>query len=186
MKTTKVIPVILIALVLLIACACAGGGTPATPTPTPTPTLAPTPTPAVTPTVTPSAATGVEFASCDEFELSPAVQDMLSIQVTAPSSGYVVLTASGYFEAHVSPQGAWAAVSVSTVSGRADTENETRIGFPDYMLSGVYTVPFSLTCVIPVLSGDNQFYMVGSKDPYSRIIWVRGLKLTAVFVPTRL
>jgi len=183
MKAKGIVGLMLMCLLLASTFACGGeGGTAATPTPTPT--LAPTPTPAVTPTVIPSAGTGVEFASCDKFELTTAYQDMLSVQLTAPSSGYVVLTASGYVVLHVTGSGAWAAISISTVSGRANTENETRIEFGEY-LSGGRTIPFSFTSVIPVSSGDTSFYMVGYRDRYSRFIWVHNLKLTAVFVPAR-
>ena len=132
-------------------------------------------------------ATGVEFASKEHFEFSNTYQDMLSITLTAPSSGYVVLTGSGYFKILGGTGAKWASVSIGTISGGANTENEIGVNIPtDFSATYYYDIPFSHTCVIPVSPGDNHFYMVGIKDPNPHAVYANGLKLTAVFVPTRL
>jgi len=41
---------------------------------------------------------GIEFASKEHTELTNSYQDLLSITLSAPSAGYVVLTGSGYFK----------------------------------------------------------------------------------------
>lgn len=130
--------------------------------------------------------TGVEFATKQHFELTNAYQDILSLTVTAPSSGYVVLTGSGYFKLLYKGGTGWAGVSIGTTSGAANTENETSIEIPAGSVVGDYTMPFSLNCVIPVVAGDNNFYMVGIKDPNPHTIYANFMKLIAVFVPKRL
>ena len=136
-----------------------------------------------------------EFAATEvSIELANDYQDLVTLTLSAPMSGYVVLTGSGYLTlttnvSTVGPLWAWANISIGTISGNSNTENETAVEIPSAEGGGKsYRYPFSLTTVIPVKRGANNFYMVGIRDPNTEFsIWyATGLKLTAIFIQKRL
>ena len=129
---------------------------------------------------------GVEFASKEHFELTNSYQNLLSITLSAPSAGYVVLTGSGYLKMLYEGGTGWASVSIGTNSGSANTENETAVEIPAGSPNGGYNYPFSLTTVLSVEAGDHNFYMVGIRDPNPGTYYANSLKLTAIFVKARL
>jgi len=143
------------------------------------------------------AITGVEFefAATDEsIELTNSYEDLVTLTLRAPTSGYVVLTGSGTltlttFTSTVEPVWAWAGISIGRISGASNNENETGIEIPSAEGGGKsYRYPFSITTVIPVKRGVNNFYMVGIRDPNTAYStwYATGLKLTAIFVRRRL
>ena len=133
---------------------------------------------------------GVEYASAEAFEMTNSYQDMLSLTLTAPSDGFVVLTGSGYINMS-SPDdiGGWATISIGTISGGSNNDNETAVQIPAGTgHNNIYYIPFSITAVVPVTEGDNNLYMVGIRDANAAFssINANGLKLTALFVKSRL
>ena len=128
---------------------------------------------------------GVEFATVAHTELTNSYQDLVRVTVTAPSNGFVVLTACGYVEI-VNPRGhAGAGVSSGTTSGGANSA-ETGVQLPlSAPVTGTYRLPFSLTTVVGVRRGNTRLYMVGIKDPGPHTGSANGLGLTALFVRER-
>jgi hypothetical protein len=136
-----------------------------------------------------------EFAATEEsVELTNSYEDLVTLSLSAPKNGYIVLTGSGYLTlttdiATIGTVWAWANISIGTISGASNNENETAVELP-FAEGGGYTYryPFSITTVIPVKRGTNNFYMVGIRDPntdFSR--WsASNLKLTAIFIKKRL
>jgi hypothetical protein len=134
-----------------------------------------------------SSRTGVEFSARDHFELNNTYQDVLSVTVSVPAAGYVVLTGSGYTKMIRRGGTSWVTLSVGPNSGRSNNENETAVEFPASVGSSAeFTIPFSLTTVLPVESGDRNFYLVGIKDPNPGSASINASKLTAVFIERRL
>jgi hypothetical protein len=143
------------------------------------------------------AVTGVEFAAAateESITLTNSYQDLVALTLNAPKAGYVVLTGSGYLTLTTSPsitQPVWGQVTISigTVSGASNNENETAVEIPSAEGGGhIYRYPFSITTVIPVKKGANNFYMVGIRDPNTEFSdWsATSLKLTAVFIQKRM
>jgi len=136
---------------------------------------------------------GVGFASAateESIELANSYQDLVTLTITAPRNGYIVLTGSGYLTLATSQSlvgTVWGQVSLSigTISGASNNENETGVELPHAEGGGhSYRYPFSITTVISVNRGSHSFYMVGIRDPNTAFsIWYATcLKLTAIFV----
>ena len=131
---------------------------------------------------------GVGFASNGSevaFELTGPSQDMLTLTIAAPKAGYVVLTGSGYLNLTTSnpnPIYVGAVIGIGPNSASSvvgNNENDTVICNP--LAQGQYCYPFSITTVIPVKKGGNQFYMVGSTFGNPATWAGINLKLTAIF-----
>lgn len=137
----------------------------------------------------PCGCTGVEFAAKDVMDLDNSYQDILSLKLTAPKKGYVVLTGSGIAQvlsATGTPEG-WLELSIGPVSNGSNNGNETAVELPGIPGGNVYIrQPFSLTSVFPVNAGINRFYLVGIQDPNPNQWSVMFPKLTALFVESRL
>lgn len=149
------------------------------------------------------AAPGVAFESAATdvaIELTNGYQDIVTLTLSAPKPGYVVLTGSGTLTLITSPStegpvGAWAGISIGTISGASNNENQTAVEIPFAQGGGYYyRYPFSITTVIPVgvVRGRRpytyKFYMVGIRDPNTAVsTWsATCLKLTAIFIETRM
>ena len=130
--------------------------------------------------------TGVEFSSMEHFELNNSYQDMLSLTLSAPSSGYVCLTGSGYTKILYKGGTVWVNISIGKNSGRSNNENQTGVEIPFTMPNGDYTFPFSITAVIPVDAGEHNLYMVGIAGPNQGKCYANYIKLTAIFIQERL
>jgi len=132
---------------------------------------------------------GVEFATTDVVDLDNTYQNVLSLNLTAPKKGFVVLTASGVCQvlsAAGTPWG-WINLSIGPVSNNSNNGNETTVELPGIPGGNVYVRhPFSITAVFPVNAGTNRFYLVGIQDPNPNQWSVMFPKLTALFVQTRL
>jgi len=132
---------------------------------------------------------GVEFTATDIMDLDNTYQNVLSLTLTAPKKGYVVLTGSGVAQvlsAAGTPEG-WIELSIGSVSNNSNNGNETAVEMPGVPGGNVYTRhPFSLTAVIPVNAGNHNFYLVGIQDPNPNQWSVMFPKLTALFVENRL
>lgn len=133
---------------------------------------------------------GVDFLSAEVFEMTNSYQNILSVTVTSPQAGYVVLTGSGYVSMS-SPNdiGGWAAFSIGTVSSGSNNDNETAVAIPAGTGHGsIYNIPFSLTAVVPVAAGSNTFYLVGIRDPNSSFSSINAVspKLTAIYIQNRM
>ena len=135
-------------------------------------------------------AAGVGFASSDAAELTNSYQDLVTLTITVPQKGYIVLTGSGTLSlfgpaSSSAPIYGWANISIGTVSGASNNGNETAVEIPSAPGGGVETTqPFSITTVIPVKKGVNNFYMVGIRDPNTTMAtwYANFLKLTAIFI----
>ena len=132
---------------------------------------------------------GVAFASRDVFDLDNSYQNVLSLSLSAPKKGYVVLTASGICQvlsATGTPEG-WINLSIGPVSNASNNGNETTVELPGIPGGNVYSrYPFSITAVFPANAGTNHFYLVGIQDPNPNQWSVMFPKLTALFVESRL
>ena len=140
---------------------------------------------------------GVGFASAateESTELTNAYQDLVTLTITAPQDGYIVLTGSGYldlttFSTSVGPVWGQVSLSIGTISGSSNNENEIGVEIPRAEGGGYsYKQPFSITTVIPVTRGSHSFYMVGIRDPNTAFStwYATNLKLTALFVNNRI
>lgn len=78
-------------------------------------------------------------------------------------------------------------LSIGPASGRSNNDHQTGVKLPGSVgATAEFTLPFSLTAVLPVEAGDQTFYLVGIKDPNPGTSYVNYSKLTAVFVERRL
>lgn len=135
---------------------------------------------------------GVGFASATDqsIELQNSYQNLVTLTIAAPQSGYIVLTGSGYLDLTTDSTKTgtvWgqATLSIGTISGSSNNENETAVEIPFAQQGGYsYKHPFSITTVIPVTRGSHNFYMVGIRDPNTAFStwYATSLKLTAIFV----
>jgi len=139
------------------------------------------------------AAVGVAFSAAateESIDVTNSYQDLVSVTLHAPKAGYVVLTGSGYLTLTTSssstdPVWGQVTISIGTVSGASNNDNETAVEIPNAIGGGhIYRYPFSITAVIPVKKGNNNFYMVGIRDPNTAYSdWAAtSLKLTAIFI----
>jgi hypothetical protein len=127
----------------------------------------------------------VRMGNNDAMDLTNTYQNIVTVTITAPRRGSVVLTGSG--TAKVTSQTgtpwAWVNISIGPVSNGANNMIETAVEHPGVPPGGVATTtPFSLTSVFPVGAGTHRFYMVGIKDPNPNNWTVNFAKLTALFV----
>jgi hypothetical protein len=141
----------------------------------------------------PPGSPAVGFNSEAGVDLHNAVTKILTLTVSAPRAGYVVLTGSGnvMFFPDLSvtpPNGGWALMAVGSTATDAPLPAEAYLQIPPPAIAaygGVY-LPFSVTTVIPVRGGSNTFYMSGERDSnefYDKSYWsTSNLKLTAIFV----
>jgi len=134
-----------------------------------------------------------EFAATEEsVELTNSYEDLVTLSLSAPKNGYIVLTGSGYLTLITTTADtvwAQASISIGTISGGSNNENETGIELPSAEGGGkTYRYPFSITTVIPVKRGTNNFYMVGTRDPNTEFSewYATNLKLIAIFIKKRL
>ncbi len=141
-----------------------------------------------------AAVMGVGFASSateESVPLANAYEDLVTLTITVSKEGYVVLTGSGVltlYENWTDPVGGWAGISIGTLSGQSNNDNEIGLKIPPAPKGSDTMHPFSITTVIPVRKGVNHFYMVGIRDPNTDFAtWVAWqLKLTALFADNRI
>jgi hypothetical protein len=119
--------------------------------------------------------------------LTNSYQDLVTLTFSAPKAGYVVLTGCGGLNVdniNNLVEATFADISIGTTSGNANNGNEIGITIPFSPTVFTYEVPFSITTVLPVNKGINNFYMVGIRDSNtSASFWTAAnCKLTAILV----
>jgi hypothetical protein len=120
---------------------------------------------------------GAEFASGDQvLALAAADAIVRSIVLTAPSAGFVIVTASGYFD-----------FNNTAGTGRCAITTGAAVDFTHLIIaegdSGTNFIPFSATRGFIVAAGSTTFNLVC--DEFAGNVEVEDSSLTAIFVPTR-
>jgi len=133
-----------------------------------------------------SEASGQDSQTVDTSVLLPGEPeraiDLVSVTVTAPASGFVVLSGSGALSPnHVSGTISAPRIFLTKTSQARDFTNSSIGAVPDSAPPGRYQYPFSVTRVFPVDAGDHTFYMTGDMA-YHGQAWVVRPSLTAIFV----
>ncbi len=110
-----------------------------------------------------------------------------SVMINAPTSGYVIVTASGsvYWSISSTADG-MARIKVSN-SANDVSENPGLlfIRFPSGLPAGTHMYPFSTTMVFSVAAGSNTFYLNIWHQLVSGTLYLDDHTLVATFVPTR-
>lgn len=132
---------------------------------------------------------GVEwFDGTDPFEVAETVGSVSSITVNAPSSGFVIVTSSGWIN--------WLIQSVEQGVinlGISQTDNSIDSPFQSIGSNGIsandyYPYQFSMTKVFPVNSGNNTFYFNCEYSEFNALdgrAWIHGHTLVGLFVPNK-
>jgi len=122
---------------------------------------------------------GGDFAGGDQVvNLTGTDTTVRDVAITAPSSGRVIVIASGYFYFH----------STSVDGGRCSITTGTAVDFSNLIIAGertgdsTYYVPFVGTRGFSVGAGTTTFRLVC--DSYSGTVSVEDTQMTAMFVPT--
>lgn len=114
---------------------------------------------------------------------SPAVESVLSVAITAPASGYVIVTASMQAKGmHVSGTPTHLTIDVSssatTLPAPGNTKNYV---VPAATVTGDYTIVTSVQRAFPVGAGLNTFYLVANE--VSGDGEIDDVTLTVLYVP---
>ncbi len=127
---------------------------------------------------------GVSTISLDKSSvLTGSYTDQISITITAPSDGYVFVTANGVIstKTSVAVSDYFTSTNVGVTNASATSpENENKIRFyyrgKDYHS---YSMPYSVQGVFPVSSGENTFYLVAKGSQLDTKLFYN--RLTATF-----
>ena len=121
---------------------------------------------------------------------STSGQNILSLTVTPPVNGYIILTGSGDVGiAQSVATNNYAYISLTTTSGAFSAANSTSMVLGTSSPIGLQWVPLSITAVFPVTGGvATTFYLTAMRDATgSNTIYVGNYttdtQLTALFVP---
>jgi hypothetical protein len=130
---------------------------------------------------------GVEYNTAENVQSwaggTYGIKTMATITVTAPASGYVMLTHSGY--AVFFSQGRTMAAGI----GETATSMVTSVNFGDLDGSNTnrYEIPYSVTTVIPVTAGSHTFYALAQGNSVFDTGSVNMVhsSFTGIFIPKR-
>ncbi len=108
-----------------------------------------------------------------------------SLTLVAPSSGYAIVTASGFVYWNIANEAhGMVRLKVSTTSGDTDEGDGAQfIRFQAGQGKGIFNFPFSTTRVFQVAKGNNTFYLNGLHQVVNGTATVDDYTLTAMFVP---
>ena len=125
---------------------------------------------------------GVEFASGDQLlTLTSTPVSARAISLTAPTSGYVIVNASGYFDLNDATRDG-ARCSITNGATAIDFSHLVIVS-DDGINSSTSWVPFATTRVYSVGSGTTTYRLVC--DEFDGNVLVGDTSLNAIFVPTR-
>lgn len=105
-----------------------------------------------------------------------------SVEIDAPTAGYVYVVATAYFFTHTPIIGYKLFASISTVSNQLNIYSRVEAR-ADYA-SNEHYIPFSITRVQSVTSGTTKFYLTTMISGGHNEFEIRKLRLTAMFFPT--
>ena len=119
--------------------------------------------------------------------LDPAVTVIDSISITVPKSGYMIVTATGWFyKLHTSGgsgSDSYATVSLSVLRTAQSESNSAKFAVLGPMPSGHYDEDFALTRVLPVSAGTTKVFLIGNYSGASGPN-IQQMHLTAQYFPT--
>lgn len=137
----------------------------------------------VTPAMTTAEPGVAQATSLDTVILAGGVETLLSVTITAPADGYVVVTGGAdVFYSHNTGTSDIAFFGVSnqeTVLG--DDENKDLI-LNGTAGSGTYSEVVSMQKAYPVSAGDNTFYLLANE--FGGNVQMGDMQLVALYVPT--
>ncbi len=113
------------------------------------------------------------------------LSSVLSLDVTAPAAGYVVVTAAG--EAQLIHTSGTATnideLGIGPSATSLPTIDQVDIQMPSAAASGIYDQAFSVTRVFPVSAGTTTFYLDAVKSAGGSIN-LNNMRMTAIYLPT--
>ncbi|HPF35498.1 MAG TPA: hypothetical protein P5571_12140 [Candidatus Krumholzibacteria bacterium] len=119
------------------------------------------------------------------YNLTTTTAAIVSRTITAPSAGYVIVTASYEVDVnHTSGTTSFSTIGVSSATGTLPDNQDHSFYLPSGAASGTYLSPASAMGVFPVTAGSSTFYLNGRKNTASVDIQVWDVQLTVLFVPT--
>ena len=124
--------------------------------------------------------------STSDITLTTTAANILSRIITTQTDGWVIVTASGYFEIDpdASTNAQFARATISTTSATLDFDNLAIFGAPDWpSASAQYFCPFSITRVFAVTAGSATYYLVAAKFTAADVVDINRPSLTLLFVP---
>ena len=116
--------------------------------------------------------------------ITTATTVLVSTTINAPTTGYVLVIASGeFYTNHTTGATSGTNLGVSSTSNSLEPGNALYHRIPNTRASGVYTHSTNAQGIFPVTSGETTFYFLGDKvsgtDPR-----MYDATLSAVFIPT--
>ncbi len=137
----------------------------------------------VSPAMT-TAEPGVAQAASDTTTiLSSGVETLLSVTITAPADGYVLVTGSAdAFMSHTAGTQDVGFFGVSNQNTDLGVDENKDIILDDGATTGLYSEVLSMQKVFPVTAGDNTFYLLGRRNAGS--IQMGDMQITAIYFPT--
>jgi hypothetical protein len=131
---------------------------------------------------------GVNWEEASDGIIIPTTSTALaSVMINAPTSGYVIVTASGsvYWNT-TAAAGGLVRLKVSEYSGNTlETPGVQFIRFQSVPVTGPVFYPFSVTKVFTVSAGSNTFFLNGLHQVVNGAAYLDDHTLVAVFVPRR-
>ncbi len=119
------------------------------------------------------------------FLLTDSVKAVDSVTVTAPSSGFIVIQATGYFQlAHISAKDeSWVRASIANTPHSLNYENLTFFSMGDAPSSS-YCSPFSIITAVPVSAGQYTYYLTADRGNSAGInTYINRTHLLATYYP---
>ena len=108
-----------------------------------------------------------------------------SLTLVAPSSGYAIVTASGFVYWNIANEAqGMVRLKISNTSGDTDEGDGVQfIRFQAGQGKGIFNFPFSTTRVFQVAKGNNTFYLNGLHQVVNGTATVDDYTFTAMYVP---
>jgi len=130
---------------------------------------------------------GVAHSYLATFNFETSVETADSVVITVPSSGYVVISASAYFDFGFDLNGDFVKASISKTKGAIDDQNLAYFTCPNGSSVWQYKDNFSITIVDVVPSSGRYVYYLTTDENNDTILtesYLKHLHMTAVFYPT--
>lgn len=125
------------------------------------------------------------LGSTGSTSVDTTMGSVLSLDVTAPATGYAVVTAAGEVAlAHTSGTTTYInQIGIGPTATSLPTIDQVDIQMPSAAASGTYYQSFSVTRVFPVSAGTTTFYLDAVKGA-GGTIYLNNMRMTAIYLPT--
>ena len=124
-------------------------------------------------------------AEATSLALGGTYSNIITLPITAPTAGYVFLTANGMLQLSGKTTAGYSSiyVGITNVSGGSPASNNYTRFYLDSSQAGSYEIPYGVHAIFPVTAGLNTFYLVGIENGTSGSGAAYFNRLTVLFVP---